>query len=94
MDRIPEIGTRVSYPGGLVVGPCTGTVRAIYPAHDPAPGYEWEDEEVVWIKARFDPERWKVSMEVDELPEKWCYGELKFFAPAIADIEPIKEEPK
>jgi hypothetical protein len=96
VNKCPKIGTRVRYIGGLVVGPCTGTVTAIYETID----YDQdilddhtEDDDAGWFAALRRANRglrpqseWHVGLKVDAKPEKWCYGESDSFAPEVKDL--------
>lgn len=88
MDRVPEIGERVRYTSARYPErTLLGTVRAIYP------GDRTEDDEgEVIIPVRVgDPdwdESWHASVEPDELPAWWQYGEHPRFAPSISELVP------
>jgi hypothetical protein len=86
VKRAPKVGTRVRYPGGLVVGPCVGIVEKVYVTH----AFD-EDRSDEW-NARNSPPLpepdWKVRMKPDVLPAKWCYSGCDAFAPSVADLEP------
>lgn len=97
MKRCPKIGDRVRYPGGTVVGPCTGIVTAIYEqnAYDSAlydDAMSIDDEQDYYHALRracigLAPEsEWQVAVKVDIKPEKWCYGESDTFAPEVREL--------
>jgi len=84
MRKCPAIGDRVRYIGGPVVGPCTGTVEAIYPTE------EW-DYECDRPTGRYKPEHeWQVRMRVDALPTPWCYGSRTAFAPEVSKLRRLR----
>lgn len=79
MTKLPKIGDKVKYSGGLVVGPCEGVVTRIYPA------YRWDDdlERETWDLL---PEsEWSVELQVISLPSKWCYSGDRF-APEVSRL--------
>lgn len=76
MRRLPKIGDRVRYVGAIHVGPCVGTVVAIYP--------EFEEGADGRLTGRYLPESsWHVGVRVDAVPVPWCY-EGDRFAPALS----------
>lgn len=80
MNKCPKIGDRVRYPGRVHVGPCVGTVTAIYE------DYIWDD-----INDRpthkLAPEReWSVAIKCDTRPSPWAYGDDLVFAPCVGDL--------
>lgn len=80
MKEMPEIGARVRYTGKgstFHKTPCTGTVVAQYP------GYISRDTETGEIYMVPD----SIGMEIDELPDWWCYTGSRCFAPDIDAIE-------
>lgn len=80
MRRCPKLGDRVRYLGGSVVGPCVGTVVAIYPAFE---GDAFDGRPT----GKTLPEaEWHVGVRVDAVPERWCYGDSERFAPAVASL--------
>lgn len=88
MKTIPSIGQRVRYSGAW--GEMTGTVRAIYPSHKPVGGADDDDDyDGPYEQEPFRPDRWKASVEVDELPPNWPYGQNRKFCPVIEDLEPL-----
>jgi hypothetical protein len=86
MNRCPKIGDRVRYKGGLVVGPCTGTVLRIYERDTWAEDIDWDAPDVIPGETihpiGLAPERdWQIAMKCDERPSPWCYGDDLVFAP-------------
>ena len=81
MNKRPNIGDRVRYPGGHGhVGPRVGVVSAIYPT------YEWVEEND--REGAIRPEReWRVAMQPDSRPDPWCYGTHNKFAPTVSEIK-------
>jgi len=97
MKRLPEIGERVSYRSEAdwrEPREATGTVRRIYPG-TACDGDEGDDPDLdapirdVRVGEPGWEERWSASVEVDERPDWWPYGESMKFAPAISEIEPL-----
>jgi hypothetical protein len=91
MDKCPKIGDRVSYLGGLVVGPCTGTVTAIYKQYRYPDDFDWDSDETPRAIGTMPEYLWHVGVQVDSKPEKWCYGDADGFAPEVKDITSIEE---
>ena len=89
MNKCPKVGDKVSYPGGLVVGPCTGTVTAIYVSHYSDYLEDEDCDEEIYRKRRGPmPEReWHVAVKVDRVPEKWCYTGSDTFAPEVKTMK-------
>jgi hypothetical protein len=97
MNKCPKIGDRVRYIGGLVVGPCTGTITAIYKKDDYDPdllddAMEFDDDETYFAALRrarrgiAAESEWQVGLKVDVKPAKWCYGKSESFAPEVKDL--------
>jgi len=79
VKRAPAIGDRVSFPGNLAIGPCTGTVYTIFPAHGD--------------RGRLLPEeQWHVGVKVDAIPRKWPYLQREKFAPQVSTLTLIPKE--
>jgi hypothetical protein len=88
MNQCPTLGARVRYPGGTVVGPCTGTVVAIYEEYRYAEVDDnASDEELRRARRELLPERqWQVSVKVDAIPQMWCYTGTDRFAPQVSTL--------
>ena len=84
MDKCPAVGQRVRFVGNLVIGPCTGVVKHIYPS------YQWEGDirGAVIPADRLCPEsEWHVRLLVDEIPAEWCYRKDGIFSPLVSELE-------
>lgn len=95
MKRCPKIGDRVRYKGGLVVGPCTGVVTAIYEKDTWSDDVDWDDPDVepgvnTFPTGIASEEHWSVAMKCDTRPSPWCYGDDLVFAPEVKRLSPIK----
>jgi hypothetical protein len=80
MQRKPEIGDHVEFPGNAAVGACTGRVERIYDTFDP---------DRPWTDVPFDPAKTSVLIRVDQVPNKWPYDGRDTFAPRVSEIEPV-----
>jgi hypothetical protein len=101
MKQCPKIGDRVRYPGCFDedghpyhVGPCVGTVTAIYPRDTWADDVDWDDDDtepgVNTFPTGVAPEsKWNVAVKCDERPNPWCYGDDLVFAPAVEDLQKL-----
>ena len=89
MKSVPKIGARIHLKEGHRYFPCTGTVKKIWPAVEyDDEGFDWENEEgVPPVKGPRPVTEWQVTMEVDEHPQHWSYGETKKFCPTVEEIE-------
>ncbi len=97
MNRAPKVGDRVRYVGGVVTGPCVGTVEAIYKKELWPDDFYDDPDAVAGVTHKptgLAPEKdWHVRMRVDELPERWPYGGASgtdnIFAPAVASLRKV-----
>ena len=96
MKKAPKIGDRVCYPGVRNhVGPCTGTIEAIYTNDIWPDDVDWENDDVipgVTVKPLgIDPDErnWHVRFRCDERPNPWPYGDDLLFAPSVGEIRKL-----
>lgn len=89
MKRLPEIGERVCYKSKRFPERTTiGTVRKLYPGDR----CDEDDTDIIEPVRVGDPEweeYWSASVEVDERPSWWQYGENPRFAPSLDELEPM-----
>ena len=89
MNRCPKIGDKVEYPGGPVVGPCTGIVTDIYKKYRYPEDFDWDSDETPRPIGELPERDWHVSLRVDKKPSKWVYGDSDFFAPDVKSLKAI-----
>lgn len=92
MKHCPKIGDRIFYSdpsweyGGWRSEGITGTVTRIWQEHDDV--FD-DDGEFVRQGPLLPESKWKVSVEVDAIPDGWAYGAHKRF---VADVALLKPE--
>ena len=98
MNHCPKIGGRVRYPGCFDecgrpyhVGPCVGTVTAVYERDTWGDNVDWDDPDVepgvnVFPTGRAPENQWHVAVKCDERPVPWPYGDDLVFAPSVGDL--------
>lgn len=80
MNRVPRIGSKVRFGGNSVVGACIGVVLAHYPK-------DALDADGEVMPGTLAPQReWHVSVQVDNLPERWAYPGTSVFAPCVGNL--------
>lgn len=84
MKRCPKIGQRVKFIGNSVNGPCTGIVTAIYKAE------EWDLEKDRPTGRLLPESQWSVCLEVDVLPQLWCYIDCNKITPQVQYLQRVR----
>lgn len=86
MERAPQIGTKVSFPGNSIVGACIGTVTSVHKKNRYPADFDWDSDDDPH-PIGVEPERnWRVSIKVDQRPKLWPYENSDVFASEVSNL--------